>query len=201
VWYDTSIGKTYIRYDSYWVEVGNTGAIQSAHASQHLNGGADVIDGDRLQVDYVPSSYVRNAAVAGATASTDLAAHLDGINTHFQRYAIGVSAPSAPVLGWLWYDTNVNLLKVFNGTSWIVNYPSGTVIQTIVARTDTRTTFASNNSGNGTTITQLNLTIVPRFTNSRIWCQWMINGELHQDNTFVIHRDGAVATSPAGYNT
>jgi hypothetical protein len=201
VWYDTSVGKTYIRYDGYWIEVGNSGTIQATHADQHRGGGNDVIDGDRLQVDYVPSTYTRNAAASGATATTDLAAHLDGINSHFLRHHTATSAPSSPSAGWLWYDTNAGILKVYNGTSWVTAYPAGSVIQTVFTRSDTRTTYASNNSGNGTTITALNLTITPRFANSRIYCQWMINGELHQDNTFVIHKDGAIQTSPAGYNT
>ena len=39
------------------------------------------MDGDRLQVDYVPSGYTRDSAASGAGATTDLAAHLGGIDT------------------------------------------------------------------------------------------------------------------------
>lgn len=202
VWYDTSVGKTYMRYDGYWVEVGNSGTVQSTHAALHRNGGTDQLDGDRLHVDYVPTTYTRNAAASGATAATDLTAHLDGINTHFLRYQISASAPSNPVTGALWLDTTTGQLKTYYNFAWVsTGYPSGSVIQTVWKRSDVRTTYASNNSGNGTTVTELNLSITPRFSNSTIICEWMINGELHQDNTFLIHKDGVVQTNPAGYNT
>ena len=59
-----------------------------AHASSHIRTGSDVIDGDRLQVDYVPTNYTRDAAASGAGAVTDLTAHLSGINT-----AIAIPTP------------------------------------------------------------------------------------------------------------
>lgn len=52
-----------------------------AHAASHVRGGADVADGDRLQVDYVPTGYTRDAAASGAGVATDLTAHLKGIDT------------------------------------------------------------------------------------------------------------------------
>lgn len=51
-----------------------------AHASSHIRAGTDVIDGDRVQIDFVPTYYTRNAAAAGAGAVTDLTAHLGGID-------------------------------------------------------------------------------------------------------------------------
>jgi len=91
----------------------------------------------------------------------------------------------------------------YSGSNWQqvsgVAQPTGSVIQTVVTRMDTRTTFASSNTGNGNTITGLNLTITPRFSNSRIICEWTINGELHQDNVFLIHKDGSLVSD--GYNT
>ena len=52
-----------------------------AHAASHIRGGADIIDGDRVQVDYVPSYYTRNSGATGAGAVTDITAHLAGIDT------------------------------------------------------------------------------------------------------------------------
>lgn len=79
----------------------------------------------------------------------------------------------------------------------------GSVVQVKNVRTDTRTTYASNNSGNGTTITDLNLTITPKFSDSLLIIQWMINAELHQDNTFLIHKNGSLITTTGetGYNS
>ena len=91
----------------------------------------------------------------------------------------------------------------YSGSNWQqvsgVAQPAGSVIQTVITRMDTRTTYASSNTGNGNTITGLNLTITPRFSNSRIICEWTINGELHQDNVFLIHKDGSLVSD--GYNT
>jgi len=61
-----------------------------AHASSHIRAGTDVIDGDRVQVDYVPSAYTRNAAASGAGAVTDLTAHLAGIDT--DKLRVGATA-------------------------------------------------------------------------------------------------------------
>ena len=80
-WYNSTTGKTYVYYDSYWVEVGNTGQITTSHSNSHINGGGDVIDGDRLQLDYVPTNYTRNSAATGATDARDLTAHLSGLDT------------------------------------------------------------------------------------------------------------------------
>ena len=72
---------------------------------------------------------------------------------------------------------------------------TGSIIQTVYVRSDTRTSYASNNSGDGTTVSPLVLTITPTNANNRIICQWMINGEIHHDNVILIHRDGALITT------
>lgn len=72
---------------------------------------------------------------------------------------------------------------------------SGSIIQTVYIRSNARSLYSSAASGDGTTITDLNISITPTNANSRIICQWMINGELHQDNVFLIHRDGALITT------
>ena len=73
---------------------------------------------------------------------------------------------------------------------------SGSIVQTVYVRTDARNAYSSAASGNGTTITDLNMSITPTNTSNRIICQWMINGELHQDNVFLIHQNGALITTP-----
>lgn len=72
---------------------------------------------------------------------------------------------------------------------------SGSVVQTIYTRSNARSTYASAVTGNGNTITDLNMSITPTNGSNRIICQWMINGELHQNNVFLIHRDGALITT------
>jgi hypothetical protein len=88
-----------------------------------------------------------------------------------------------------------NLIRVAAGS--VLRYP-GSILQTVYARTDNRVAYASPISGNGTTITDLNLTITPKFANSIMLITWMINGEVGENNVFVIHQDGALITT-AGY--
>jgi hypothetical protein len=47
-------------------------------------------------------------------------------------------------------------------------------------------------------IKELDISIKPRFANSRILLHWMINGELHQDNVIRVARDGSYIIH--GYN-
>jgi microcystin-dependent protein len=62
-----------------------------AHATSHIRTGTDIIDGDRLQVDYVPSRYTRDSSASEAGATTDLTAHLKGLDNHFERVRIDAS--------------------------------------------------------------------------------------------------------------
>jgi hypothetical protein len=85
LWYKTSNAKTYVWYEdgssNQWVEVGAASQLViPQHGSSHVRGGADVIDGDRLTVDFVPSRYTRNSAASGAGNATDLTAHLSGLD-------------------------------------------------------------------------------------------------------------------------
>jgi len=85
LWYDSTTGKTFVWYEDgssdQWVEVGaNAQIVIPQHGSSHVRGGSDVIDADRLTVDYVPTRYTRNSAASGAGDNTDLTAHLSGID-------------------------------------------------------------------------------------------------------------------------
>lgn len=81
---------------------------------------------------------------------------------------------------------------------------AGSIVQCVVVRTDTRTTFSAPGSGNGTVISQLNLTITPRNSANRIICKWMVNGEFNNENAlFTIYQDGSLITQSGaqGYNS
>jgi hypothetical protein len=82
-------------------------------------------------------------------------------------------------------------------------YLPGSVVQVQTVRSDARVTFASNASGGATGITQLNLAITPKFANSKLIMQWMINAEIHENNVFVIHKNGSLITTAGetGYNS
>jgi hypothetical protein len=81
-------------------------------------------------------------------------------------------------------------------------YAPGTVVQVRTVRTEARNTYSAPTTGNGTTVTDLNLTITPKFSNSLLVAQWMFNGELHHDSVILIHKDGSLITTSgeAGFN-
>ena len=91
---------------------------------------------------------------------------------------------------------NNNIITIPSGHTL---YAPGMIAQVQYVRSDSRTTYNSAASGDGTTITALNLNISPKFANSLLLMQWMINYEANHDNTFVIHRNGTLITSPVGY--
>ncbi len=109
--------------------------------------------------------------------------------------------PASPVQGQLIFETDTNKILYYDGASWLLATQPGSVVQVVNVRSDNRTTFSAPTSGNGTTVTELNLSITPRYTNSWVLCDWMINGEMHQDTVWLIHKGGVLQTSPAGYNT
>lgn len=137
----------------------------------------------------------------GSITQAKLASSLSGI-TVTTSALINTAIPT-PFIGQVALYTDTNSMHMWTGSVWRnMTYPPDSIVQVKYVRTDTRTTYASSNSGNGTTIAALNLTITPRYSNSLLLAQWMINGELHQDNVFLIHRDGSVATTSTyeGYN-
>jgi hypothetical protein len=95
---------------------------------------------------------------------------------------------------------NDNVITVPSGHTI---YAPGSVVQVQTIRTDSRVAFSTITSGNGTTITQLNLAITPRFANSKLIMQWMINGEGQTNQVYTIHRNGSLITTSGetGYNS
>ncbi len=62
-----------------WVPA--SGMAPGAHASTHISAGTDEIDGDRLDIDFVPSNYTRDTSPTEVTLVVELTAHLKGIDT------------------------------------------------------------------------------------------------------------------------
>jgi hypothetical protein len=91
---------------------------------------------------------------------------------------------------------------ITSGTLDYARLPAGSVIQVQTVRSDSRTTKSAGTSGGGTTLPELNLTITPRFSNSILICQWMINYESNYNLGVVIHKNGSIITTSGetGYN-
>lgn len=87
----------------------------------------------------------------------------------------------------------------------VFNIPSSTVFKykgwigsSAYVTTDSRATYSAPASGNGTTVTDLNLTITPKSADSLILLTWMINGEAVYNTTWTIHQNGSLITT-SGY--
>ena len=150
LWYDSTTGKTFIWYEDgtsdQWVEVGaNAQIVIPQHGASHVRGGVDVIDGDRLTVDYVPTAYTRNSAASGAGDVTDLTAHLSGIDNYIAAYVICTSTtrPSSPFIGQKIFQTDDKRELIYNGTAWVTITPVTAVVVTTQSTTSTSFTDLS----------------------------------------------------------
>lgn len=91
--------------------------------------------------------------------------------------------------------SNNNTVSLAPGNTF--NVP-GLIVQTVYSRTDAKTTYSSNPTGDGTTITDMNIAITPKYSTSLLLISWMISGEVHHDNVFLAHQGGVLITT-AGY--
>jgi hypothetical protein len=98
-------------------------------------------------------------------------------------------------------STAANKWSIDVGSNSFLNF-SGSIINTVYKRTDVQASYSSTTSGNGTTISDLNITITPKSATSLLLCTWMINAEVHWNNVFVIHKNGSLITTSGyeGYN-
>jgi microcystin-dependent protein len=118
-----------------------------AHAARHIRGGSDVIDADRNQIDWVPTRYTRDSSPTEAGATTDLTAHLKGIDNWmyygmpvFTNEAARNAAITSPVEGMRAYITAPTIpattgggngvpsgiTTVYNGSTWVCTTPVAT---------------------------------------------------------------------------
>jgi hypothetical protein len=52
----------------------------TAHASSHVHGAGDEVDGDLLDVDYSPTNYTSTSGANGTSSTQELTSHLTGID-------------------------------------------------------------------------------------------------------------------------
>ena len=60
--------------------------VPPAHASTHISGGSDEVDGDRLDIDFVPTYYVRDTTPSEVTLAVELTSHLKGLDNITQGW-------------------------------------------------------------------------------------------------------------------
>ena len=68
----------------------------------------------------------------------------------------------------------------------------GRVIQTITVGSNDRVSYSASNSGIGTSIAVLELTITPQRADSTIWLRWVAFCEVHHDTVYTVIQDSSL---------
>lgn len=96
------------------------GLASTSHAATHIDGGSDVIDGDKIEITWTPSTYTRTTSPSEADALDQLTAHLAGIDDSLSLLQNGLSWKDAVKA-----STTQDLASESFGTSG-VTYANGT---------------------------------------------------------------------------
>lgn len=99
------------------VASGGGGGV-GAHASQHIDGGADPINGDKLEISWSPSNYTPDTTPAEADSTDDLTAHLAALDDIVGKVmTVGSSFPGSPSDGDVFYHTTHGGVFEYSGTT------------------------------------------------------------------------------------
>ena len=77
-------------------------------------------------------------------------------------------------------------------------HETGSIIQTRYSRTDNMSSWSCPLSVAGTVVTPLSIDITPKYSNSLLTIEWMINGETYHDFGFLIYQNELPITT-TGY--
>lgn len=97
------------------------------HASQHVIGGSDVIDGDELDITYAPTNYSLQA-VPGITADS-LQQHLFGIDAELATVASQIYRESRVLTGIEGSSKSLLTANTISNASAVKIFPQGGVLQ------------------------------------------------------------------------
>ena len=75
--------------DPEWLIIG----ALPGHAADHILGGADEIDGDKIDIDFTPSNYTPDVSPAEVTNVDELTAHLKGIDKELVSFVGALIRP------------------------------------------------------------------------------------------------------------
>lgn len=76
----------------------------------------------------------------------------------------------------------------------------GTVANVAMVQTRAQGSYAAPVSGNGTEITPLRLSLTPKKAGNRVILEWVVNGELHWDSTYIVTRNGVLLGEATNVN-
>jgi hypothetical protein len=180
IWFNTSTGYTYFYYNdgtsSQWISISTSGAgaqgVVSATSPLAYDSNTQNISLNTVGVD------------SGGTGNTSLASG---------SYLKG-NGSSAIVS-----QTGIPAGDVTSGTLAYDRFPAGTVVGFNYSRTSARAAYGFSSN---TIIPPLNIAITPKYANSMIVVQWMINYEADYNSVFRIMRDGGLIYTSGfqGYN-
>ena len=135
IWFQSTNGKTFVYYDSQWIEVGGVGTgarmVSSSSAPASPLEGSMWFDTDTAQTFvYYDSSWIEIGA-SGVTAS------------------VQDSAPASPVSGQIWFNSLTGGTYVYYGTNWIEvgASPFSALVNTINTKGDLLVGTADNTIG------------------------------------------------------
>lgn len=120
---------------TYVQNVGIAGLATNSHASTHLTGGSDEIDGDKLDIDFTPTNYTPSTSPVEVDNVNHLSAHLSGIDSvlasvgslTFPIYTESASSFTINATNTQYYNVIVNCTGLPNVT-FAADVPDGTVL-------------------------------------------------------------------------
>lgn len=68
----------------------------------------------------------------------------------------------------------------------------GTIASVKMLQTRAQATYTTSTSGNGVDITPLNITITPKKAGNMVILEWVMHGEVYNDNVFLVKRNGVL---------
>ena len=107
----------------YIIKATTSGLVEPssvAHAASHVRGGADIIDADRAQIDFVPSYYTRDSSPSEAGTNTDLTAHLKGIDNKFTTGVVATGGTITTYTDYTGATYRVHTFTSIGNTNFIV---------------------------------------------------------------------------------
>jgi len=135
LWFNSTVGKTFVYYDSQWIEIGGVGTgarmVSSSSAPASPLEGSMWFDTDTAQTFvYYDSQWIEIGA-SGVTAS------------------VQDTAPASPVSGQIWFNSLTGGTFVYYGTNWIEvgASPFSTLVNTINSKGDLLVGTADNTIG------------------------------------------------------
>ena len=192
LWFQSTNGKTFVYYDSQWIEVGGVGTgarmVSSSSAPASPLEGSMWFDTDTAQTFvYYDSQWIEIGA-SGVTAS------------------VQDSAPASPVSGQIWFNSLTGGTYVYYGTNWIEVGAStfSSILNTINAKGDLLVGTADNTIG-GLTVGSANqvLTVDSSTTTGLKWSTPTVYQEVvaNVSNTEIGYLDGVTSAIQTQINT